>query len=117
MRRAVETEACDVVNVKLASAGGFRAAREALRVARSNGLGAFLSSTLDGPWGISAALQLAAAEDIQLACGLATLELFDSPLARALPAPVNGTLKVPAGRGWASTTSASGRVVVDELPA
>jgi o-succinylbenzoate synthase len=99
VRRAVELEACDVVNIKLASAGGFRAAREALRLARSKGLGAFLSSTLDGPWGIAASLQLAASEDLQLACGLATLELFDSPLARALPAPRNGTLKVPAGPG------------------
>ena len=44
-------------------------------------------------------MQLAASEDLQLACGLATLELFDSPLARALPAPRNGTLKVPAGPG------------------
>ena len=75
-----------MVNVKLAGAGGFRPARELLREARSNGLGAFLSSTLDGPWGIAAALQLAAAEELSLACGLATLELFDSPLARALPA-------------------------------
>ena len=99
VRRAVEMEACDVVNVKLASAGGFRAAREALRLARAKGLGAFLSSTLDGPWGIAASLQLAASEDLQLACGLATLELFDSPLARLLGAPRNGTLKVPTGPG------------------
>ena len=99
VRRAVETEACDVVNVKLASAGGFKAAREALRLARAKGLGAFLSSTLDGPWGIAAALQLAASEDLQMACGLATLELFESPLARALPGPVNGTLRVPTGPG------------------
>jgi L-Ala-D/L-Glu epimerase len=99
VRRAVETEACDVVNVKLASAGGFKAAREALRLARARGLGAFLSSTLDGPWGIAAALQLAASEDLQMACGLATLELFESPLARALPGPVNGTLRVPPGPG------------------
>jgi o-succinylbenzoate synthase len=117
VRRAVEAEACDVVNVKLASAGGFRSAREALHVARSKGLGAFLSSTLDGPWGISAALQLAAAEDIQLACGLATLGLFDSPLARALPAPVNGTLKVPGGPGLGVDDSALSAVVVDELSA
>jgi o-succinylbenzoate synthase len=99
VRRAVEMEACDVVNIKLAGAGGFKAAREALRLARARGLGAFLSSTLDGPWGIAAALQLAASEDIQLACGLATLELFDSPLARALPSPRNGTIKVPTGPG------------------
>jgi L-Ala-D/L-Glu epimerase len=99
VRRAVEMEACDVVNVKLATAGGFKAAREALRLARAKGLGAFMSSTLDGPWGIAAALQLAASEDLQLACGLATLELFDSPLARALPGPRNGTLRVPQGPG------------------
>jgi L-alanine-DL-glutamate epimerase-like enolase superfamily enzyme len=99
LRRAVELEACDVVNVKLAAAGGFKPARELLREARSNGLDAFLSSTLDGPWGIAAALQLAAAEELTLACGLATLELFDSPLARALPGPRAGTLKVPTGPG------------------
>jgi len=117
VRRAVEVEACDVVNVKLASAGGFRAAREALRVARSHGLGAFLSSTLDGPWGIAAALQLAAAEDVKLACGLATLELFDARIARALPAPMRGTLKVPAGPGLGvhAEPDALEDVLVEEL--
>jgi L-Ala-D/L-Glu epimerase len=99
LRRAVELEACDVVNVKVAGAGGFEPARELLREARSHGLGAFISSTLDGPWGIAAALQLAAAEELTLACGLATLELFDSPLARALSPPRAGTLAVPAGPG------------------
>jgi L-Ala-D/L-Glu epimerase len=119
VRHAVDAEACDVVNVKLASAGGFRPAREALRLARAKGVGAFLSSTLDGPWGIAAALQLAAAEDLELACGLATLELFDSPLARALPAPDNGTLKVPGGPGLGVQVDegALAVVVVDELPA
>jgi o-succinylbenzoate synthase len=99
LRRALELEACDVVNVKVAGAGGFKPARELLREARSGGLDAFLSSTLDGPWGIAAGLQLAAAEELTLACGLATLELFDSPLARALPAPRAGTLAVPSGPG------------------
>jgi o-succinylbenzoate synthase len=99
LRRAVELEACDVVNVKVAGAGGFRPARELLREARAHGLDAFLSSTLDGPWGIAAALQLAAAEELTLACGLATLQLFDSPLARALPPPRGGTLSVPGGPG------------------
>src|SRR3954463_12043026 len=61
VRAAAAAGACDIVNVKLAPSGGFNAAREALREAEARGLGAFLSSTLDGPWGISAALQLAAA--------------------------------------------------------
>jgi len=34
-----------------------------------------------------------------LACGLATLDLFDSPVAAALPRPRGGTLKVPTGPG------------------
>jgi L-Ala-D/L-Glu epimerase len=99
LRRAAELEACDVVNVKVAGAGGLKPARELIREARASGMDVFLSSTLDGPWGIAAALQLAAAEELTLACGLATLELFDSPLARALPAPRAGTLKVPTGPG------------------
>ena len=87
VRRAVELEACDVVNVKLAGCGGVEP-RPRARCARSRaaGLEAFLSSTLDGPWGIAAALQLAASEELSLACGLATLGLFDAEVARALPA-------------------------------
>jgi o-succinylbenzoate synthase len=99
LRRAAELEACDVVNVKVAAAGGFNPARELLREARAAGMDVFLSSTLDGPWGIAAALQLAAAEELTLACGLATLPMFDSPLARALPPPRAGTLSVPPGPG------------------
>ena len=99
LRRAAELEACDVVNVKVAGTGGLGPARELLREARAAGMDAFLSSTLDGPWGIAAALQLAASEEVTLACGLATLPLFDSPLARALPGPRAGTLKVPTGPG------------------
>jgi L-Ala-D/L-Glu epimerase len=119
LRRAVELEACDVVNVKVAGAGGFKAAGDLLREARSSGLDAFLSSTLDGPWGIAAALQLAAAEEITLACGLATLELFDSPLARTLPPPRAGTLKVPTGPGLGveAEPRALAEVVVEQLPA
>ena len=85
LRRATELEACDVVNVKVAGSGGFKPARELMREARSAGMDVFLSSTLDGPWGIAAALQLAAAEELTLACGLATLALFDSPLAARAP--------------------------------
>jgi L-alanine-DL-glutamate epimerase-like enolase superfamily enzyme len=88
-----------VVNVKLATCGGLQPAREALRAAAEHGLGAFLSSSLDGPWGIAAALQLAASERLRLACGLATLGLFDARIARALPGPSGGVMPVPAGPG------------------
>jgi L-alanine-DL-glutamate epimerase-like enolase superfamily enzyme len=117
VRAAVAAGACDVVNVKLAPSGGFSAAREALREARAHGLDAFLSSTLDGPWGISAALQLAAAERVQLACGLATLELFDAAIAFALPPPSDGLLVVPQGPGLgvAIDDDVIGEVLVEEL--
>jgi len=99
VRAAAAERACDAVNVKLASCGGVERARETIRTAGEAGIAAYLSSTFDGPWGISAALQLAAGETFQLACGLATLELFDSPLARLLPAARGGLQPVPAGPG------------------
>jgi o-succinylbenzoate synthase len=99
VRAAVKAEACDVVNVKLAMSGGIGSARETLHEAQSHGLATFMSSTLDGPWGIAAALQVAAAEPLSLACGLATLQLFDGRLARALPRPSGGLMRVPQGPG------------------
>ena len=117
VRAAAAGEACDTVNVKLAAAGGFGPAREMLRAAAGSGLSAFLSSTLDGPWGIAAALQLAASENLSLACGLATLELFDASLARALPPPVQGLMAVPQGPGLgvAVDDGAIAEVLVEEI--
>jgi o-succinylbenzoate synthase len=119
VRAAAAAEACDAVNVKLAPAGGFAAARATVAAAREHGLEPFLSSTLDGPWGIAAALQLAATERLSLACGLATLELFDAELARALPPPERGLLSVPQGPGLgvAVRDEALAEVLVEELPA
>lgn len=117
VREAAKLGACDAVNVKLSASGGFGPARDALRAAREAGLGAWLSSTLDGPWGIAAALQLAAGQRLELACGLATLGLFDARLARALPAPSAGLLGVPQGPGLGIEVSddALGEVLVEEL--
>jgi o-succinylbenzoate synthase len=117
VERAAASGACDAVNVKLAGSGGFTGARAALRAATEHGLDAFLSSTLDGPWGIAAALQLAASERVSLACGLATLELFDARIARALPAPRAGLLAVPEGPGLgvAVDEEALAEVVVEEI--
>jgi o-succinylbenzoate synthase len=117
VRAAASLGACDVVNVKLAASGGYAGAREALRAARKHGLDSFLSSTLDGPWGIAAALQLAAAEGVSLACGLATLELFDARLAGALPPPSAGLLRVPPGPGLGVSVdqAALAEVLVEEI--
>jgi L-Ala-D/L-Glu epimerase / N-acetyl-D-glutamate racemase len=96
---AAAAGACDIVNIKLAASGGFGAAREAIQTARRKGMEPFVSSTLDGPWGIAASLQVAASEGISLACGLATLDLFDARIAGALPGPKQGLLAVPEGPG------------------
>jgi O-succinylbenzoate synthase len=117
VRAAAAAEACDVVNVKLAPSGGFTPARDALHAASELGLGAFVSSTLDGPWGIAASLQLAAAERLSLACGLATLDLFDARIARVIPPPRNGVLAVPQGPGLGVVVDddALAEVLVEEI--
>jgi o-succinylbenzoate synthase len=117
VRAAAALEACDVVNVKLATSGGFTAARYAIREAQREGLEPLLSSNLDGPWGIAAALRLAASETLSLACGLATLELFDAALAEAIPPAVDGLLRVPQGPGLgvAVDDAALAEVLVEEL--
>jgi o-succinylbenzoate synthase len=96
---AARAEACDMIAVKLAPMGGLNAARAAVEAARAAAIEPYLSSTLDGPWGIAAALQLAAAEQISLHCGLATLGLFDAAIAHVLPSPKGGRMEVPAGPG------------------
>ena len=114
---AADAGACDVVAIKLAPMGGLSAARTAIEAAREAGIEPYISSTLDGPWGIAASLQLAAAEGIALHCGLATLELFDAALAAALPAPEKGRLPVPPGPGLGVDVSdeAIKEVLVQEL--
>lgn len=117
VRRAAELEACHAVNVKLSGSGGFFPARDALRAASETGLAAWLSSTLDGPWGIAAALQLAAGQHLPLACGLATLDLFDASIARTLPSPANGLMAVPEGPGLGVNVSDDdlAEVLVEEV--
>jgi o-succinylbenzoate synthase len=100
VRAAARAEACDVVSIKLAPMGGVNAARDAIEAARSAGIEPYVSSTLDGPWGIAASLQLASAERVSLHCGLATLGLFSGAIAGALPSPEEGRMSVPAGPGW-----------------
>lgn len=99
VREAARAEACDVVCVKLAAAGGPHAAREAIATARELGMDAYVASTLDGPWGIAAGIAVAAECGLTMACGLATLERFAGPLASALPRADGGLMTVPGGLG------------------
>ena len=99
VRRAVELEACDVVNVKLAGAGGFKPAREALRLARSKGLGAFLSSTLDGPWGSPRRCSSPPPRTCRWPAGSPRSSCSTRRSRARCPRPRNGTLQVPGGPG------------------
>jgi L-Ala-D/L-Glu epimerase len=82
-RHARSARACDATTIKLAKVGG---PLEALRIARL--LPAYMSSALDGPIGIAAALHTAAALPAGgwaggLAQGLATLDMFAAVYAPA----------------------------------
>ncbi len=59
----------------------------------------------------------ASSEHVSLACGLATLGLFDAEIARALPAPSAGLLAVPHGPGLGIEVSdrALAEVLVEEV--
>ena len=76
-RRAAQIGACDIATVKLAKVGGIVAARE---IAAE--IPVYLSSALDGPVGIAAAVHAAQAiDDAGAAHGLATAELFTETIA------------------------------------
>ncbi|MFL6127133.1 o-succinylbenzoate synthase [Actinophytocola sp.] len=87
-------EAADIAVIKCTPLGGVR---RALRVAEACGLPVVVSSALETSVGLSAGLALAGAlPELDFACGLGTLSLFDGDVvgpARALT-PVDGHLPV-----------------------
>jgi o-succinylbenzoate synthase len=84
-RRAKELGACDVAAVKVAKVGGLGAALEIAETMQS-----YLSSSLEGPVGITAAAHAAAAlryrgGDAGVAHGLATERLFSASVGHGAP--------------------------------
>jgi o-succinylbenzoate synthase len=82
-RAAMEAQACDLATVKLAKVGGIAAA-----LAIADVVPVYLSSALDGPGGIAAAVHAAqrlprSGAASGLAHGLATLELYEQSVASA----------------------------------
>jgi len=97
--RAVQRRACAYVTAKLSKVGGAGAARRIAAV-----LPTYLSSALDGPVGIAAAVhtvQLIHGDDNDpgIAHGLATQRLFADTIATKECALANGELRVPDGPG------------------
>jgi L-alanine-DL-glutamate epimerase-like enolase superfamily enzyme len=94
-RRAAEIGACEIATVKLAKVGGIVAARE---VAAE--IPVYLSSALDGPIGIAAAVHASQAiDDAGAAHGLATAQLFTDTIAARECALDGDLLSAPDGPG------------------
>jgi len=74
---ALDAGAVDFACLKVAAQGGISGVIDAAVRARRAGAGVYLSSTLDGPLGIAAALHAAALVAPERPCGLATLGMFD----------------------------------------
>ena len=114
VRAAAAAGACDAVNVKLASCGGVGRARAAIRArGRRRAWRPFLSSTFDGPWGISAALQLARRGDLpaRVRAGDARAVRLAARRAAAAAArrPDAGAAAGPGWASWPPTTTCSPR--------
>jgi L-alanine-DL-glutamate epimerase-like enolase superfamily enzyme len=97
---ALASGAADAVALKLSRCGGISGLLAAAELVRATGAEPYVTSTLDGPIGIAAAVHataaLSAGRDI-LPCGLATLALFEG-VDGVLPVE-NGLIAVPEGPG------------------
>jgi L-alanine-DL-glutamate epimerase-like enolase superfamily enzyme len=94
---ALDRRLCTAVGLKLSRWGGITGVIDAAQRARSAGYELYLTSALDGPLGIAAALHVAAVIGPDRPCGLATLGLFEKP-ADALPV-LDGRMPVPTAPG------------------
>jgi L-alanine-DL-glutamate epimerase-like enolase superfamily enzyme len=90
--------AAELVCLKI-SRGGISAVLEDARQARAAGSSVYLTSTFDGPLGITAGVHTAAALRISRPCGLATLQNFAEPT--GAPEPRGGSIAVPSVPGLA----------------
>jgi L-Ala-D/L-Glu epimerase len=101
---ALTAGVADAVCLKVSRCGGISGLLAAAALVRASGAEVYVASTLDGPLGIAAGVHAAAALASRgegghsiLACGLATLGMFEGivdPLA-----PVEGQIAVPDGPG------------------
>jgi L-alanine-DL-glutamate epimerase-like enolase superfamily enzyme len=93
--------AADYVCLKISRSGGISGVLADAALAREAGSKPYLASTFDGPAGIAAGLQAAAALDAVegvVACGLATLSAFAEITSDPFPV-VGGAIALPDGEG------------------
>jgi o-succinylbenzoate synthase len=99
-RHVLDSEAADILVIKLQLAGGLRVGQQIIQAAAERGARSVITSTIEAGIGLVAALHLAAASpDLTLECGLATLHLLvDDLLIDDLPVR-DGFMTVPTGPG------------------
>jgi L-alanine-DL-glutamate epimerase-like enolase superfamily enzyme len=97
---ALTAGVADAVCLKISRCGGISGLLAAAALVRASGAEVYVSSTLDGPLGVAAGVQAAAALASRgplPACGLATLSMFEGLSGRL--APVRGEIALPPGPG------------------
>lgn len=90
----------DAVCLKISRCGGISGLLAAATLVRATGAEVYLASTLDGPLGIAASIQAAAALASRgpvAPCGLATLSMFEG-IENQLPV-IDGAIAVPSAPG------------------
>lgn len=88
----------DAVCLKISRCGGISGLLAQAALVRAGGAEVYVASTFCGPLGIAAAVHVAAALQVEAACGLATLEHLDIDIPEAL-AVRRGAITVPTGPG------------------
>ena len=99
-RAVLQEQAADLLVLKPQLTGGLRNTRRIIQEAADQGVQCVITSTLEAGIGVTAALHLAAAApELTLPCGLATLDLLASNLLLT-PLPIrHGEMRVPTGPG------------------
>lgn len=95
----LEADAADVLVLKPMVLGGVDRAAKVAKRARSAGSDVVVSTTIDAVVARTAAVHLAAALDVERACGLATSEWLARDVGSDPAAVVDGSVSVPQGAG------------------
>ena len=95
----IDADAADVVVCKPMALGGVDVARDVAVRAREAGLGAVVTTTVDGALARAGAVHLAASLPSLPACGLATGERLATDLRDAVAPVADGAAAVPQGKG------------------
>lgn len=99
-RRMLAAEAADVLIIKPQLAGGLHVGRQIIQEAAARHVQCVVTSTIEAGIGLVGALHLAAAApEVTLECGLATLHLLEDDLLSTDIAVHDGCIAVPTGPG------------------